>query len=73
MGVNGRELTVDDLVGGLLALDIGGNARAGGAGTAALARSAWVSVSGIGGVEPEHVGVVLCVSLANNPPYSFRK
>ena len=56
-------LTVDDLVVGLTSLSVAGNTRAGVAVTTALARVIGRGVGRVGGVEPEHVGVVLGQSM----------
>lgn len=40
-------------------LNIGGNTARGGTSSTALARGGSVGIGGVGGVEPEHVGVVL--------------
>jgi len=60
-GVDGAEadVAVDDGVGGLAGLDVGGDTRGGLASTTANTGLGGVGVDGVAGVEPEHVGGVL--------------
>ncbi len=59
-GDQGAKLTVDDLVAGLRGLNVGGDTGAGLATTtSALPGASGRGISGVGRVEPEHVGVVV--------------